>query len=136
MSKPLAAAPDAERVTVDYLTTAMAARGETCTVGVVIPTVAWTPTTTSHVQVALDGTPVVQYPVMESATVRVTAWAGTTTEAKRLLRLSLALLLAHPGGSGVGSVRPLTGCLPATDPVTKAQLASGSVRMNLRMSVL
>ena len=48
MSKPLAAAPDAERVTVDYLTTAMAARGETCTVGVVIPTVAWTPTTTSH----------------------------------------------------------------------------------------
>lgn len=134
--KPLAAAPSAEKVAVDYLTAALAARGETVTCGVVIPTVAWTPTTTKHVQVALDGTPRVQYPIMESASLRVTCWSHDTVESQRLVRLCLGLLLSHPGGSGVGSIRPLTGCLPTKDPTTGAQLATGSVRMNLLMSVL
>ena len=136
MTTPLAAAPDAEILAINYLTTALAARGETATVGVIIPTTTTWTGSTKFIQVALDGTPIVEYPVMERASVRVTAWAGSTTEAKRLCRLVLGLLCSHPGGSGVGSIRPLTGCLPTKDPTTDAQLATGSVQMNLRMSVL
>lgn len=136
MSKPLAAAPDAEIVAVQYLTAALVAHGETVTVGVVIPTTSTWTASTKFIQVALDGTPTVEYPVMERASLRVTAWAGSTTEAKRLCRVVLAMLLSHPGGNGVGSIRPLTGCLPTKDPTTGAQLATGSVRMNLLYSLL
>ena len=132
--KPLTIAPDAEHVTVDYLTPALAARGEDVTVGVNIPS-AWDTSTKPHVQVALDGTPDVQYPILSVATVRITAWALSTTTAKALVSLAMGLMLSHPGSTTVASVRPLTGALPTKDPDTKAQLASVTVRVNLRMSV-
>lgn len=133
--KPLTTPSDAERVTIDYLTPALLARGQDVTCGVNIPTT-WTTTTKPHVQVGWDGTPRSFYPIADVATVRVTAWASTTTAAKALVGLCEGLLLSHPGGGGVGNVRPGTGVLPAQDPATKAQLASISVLMTLRRTVL
>ena len=135
MSKPLAVPPDAERVIVDFLTTALAARSQDVTVGVDLPTT-WTTTTKDHVQVALDGTPSVQYPILWRASVRITWWASSTTRAKAGVALCQALLCAHPGSVSVASVQPLTGVLPTRDPDTGAQLASVSVRVNLLGTVL
>ena len=135
MSKPLAVTPDAEHVVVDYLTTALAARAQDVTVGVNVPS-AWTQGTKAHVQVGLDGTPSVRYPVLASASVRVTCWHATTTAAKALVALCEGLLCSHPGSAQIGSVRSLTGVLPTRDPDTGAQLASVSVRVNLLYAVL
>lgn len=132
--KPLTIPPDAERVSIDYLTTALAARGQDVTCGVTIPTT-WVTGTKSHVQVALDGTPEVFYPIFARASIRVTAWASSTTAAKALAGLCQGLLCSHPGDAAVGSVQALTGTLPTQDPVTLAQLASVTVRLNLRYSV-
>ena len=133
--KPLAIPPDAEHVAIDYLTPALAARGQDVTCGVNIPTT-WTSTTKSHVQVALDGTPEITYPIRWRTTIRLTAWASTTTAAKALAALAHGLMLQHPGSPEVGSVRPLTGTLPTRDPVTGAQLASVTVQVNLTGAVL
>ena len=135
MSIPLAVPPDAEHVVIDYLTPALAARGQDVTCGVDIPTT-WTTTTKPHVQVALDGTPEVIYPILGRATLRVTAWSSSPTTAKALVALAHGLLLSHPGSLEVGSIRPLTGTLPTRDPVSGAHLASVTVRVNLRYSVL
>jgi len=135
VSKPLAIPPDAEHVTIDYLTPALLARGQDVTVGVDIPTT-WATGTKSHVQVALDGTPEVTYPIRWRTTIRLTAWASTTTAAKALAALAHGLMLQHPGSPEVGSVRPLTGTLPTRDPVTGAQLASVTVQVNLTGTVL
>ena len=132
---PLAVAPDAERLTIDYLRPALAARSVTATVGVDIPTT-WTTTSTQHVQVALDGTPSLEYPILARATVRLTAWAPSTTAAKALVSLAQGLMCAHPGDASVASVQALTGVLPTRDPDSGAQLASVTVRLNLRMTVL
>ena len=135
MSKPLAVAPDAERLTIDYLVAALAARSVAATVGVDIPTT-WAPTSTQHLQVALDGTPSLEYPILARATVRLTAWASSTTAAKALVSLAQGLMCSHPGDVSVASVQALTGVLPTRDPDSGAQLASCTVRVNLRMSVL
>lgn len=129
--KPLAVPPLAETVTIDYLTAELAARSQDVTCGVVIPS-AWAPGTKPHVQVALDGTPVVQYPVLWWATVRVTVWATATTAAQNLAGLCEALLLSHAGSATVAGALPGTGLLVTTDPDTKAALASVTVRLKLR----
>lgn len=133
--KPLVRPPRAETVVVDYLATALAARGQDVTVGVTIPTT-WAPGTKPHVQVGHDGTPIVEYPILWRASVRITTWATATTVTQDLAGLCEALMLSHPGSTEVGSVRPLTGTLPTRDPDTGAQLASVSVQVNLRGSVL
>jgi len=130
VTKPLATPPDAERVIVDYLAAALVTQGQDVTVGVDIPTT-WTPGTKPHVQVAWDGTPDMAYPVVWRCTVRVTAWATKTSDAKALAGLCNALLCVHEGSTEVGSVRPLTGTLPARDPDTDAELASFTVQVNL-----
>lgn len=133
--KTLAVPPDAEHVVIDYLTTALAARGQDVTCGVNIPTT-WATGTKPHVQVGHDGTPIVEYPILWRASVRVTCWASSTTTAKSLAALCFALLCSHPGSLEVGSVRPLTGTLPTKDPDTGAQLASVSVQVNLLGAVV
>jgi hypothetical protein len=130
VSKPVAVPADAERTAVDILTAALAARAQDVTVGVDLPA-AWTSGTKPHVQVALDGTPELTYPVMWSATVRVTCWHSSTTTAKALAALCQAILCSYAGSAAVASVQPLTGVLPTRDPDTGAQLASITVRMNL-----
>jgi len=127
--------PDAEHVAVDYLTSALLARAQDVTVGVNIPAT-WVAGTKPHVQVALDGTPIVEYPILFRSTIRVTCWHASTTTAKALAALCQAILCAHPGSVQVASVQPLTGVLPARDPDTGVQLASISVRLNLRGTVV
>lgn len=130
MSKPLIAPDDAEHLGIDFLTAALADRTEDVTVGVNVPST-WKKGTKAHVQVGLDGTPTVTPPVWR-ATLRVTCWHESTTEAKRLARLCEALLLTHPGSPGWAGCLPGTGVLPAKDPDTGAQLASITVLAKLR----
>lgn len=134
MSKPLLAPDDAERLGVDFLTDALGSRAEDVTVGVNVPP-SWAKGTKAHVQVALDGTPVVAPPLWR-ATLRVTCWHESTTEAKRLARLCEGLLLAHPGSPGWSGCLPGTGVLPTRDPDTGAQLASITVLAKLRGQAL
>lgn len=131
MAKPLVAPPDPERLIVDLLTGLLASRGEDVTVGVEVPST-WTTGQKPHVQVALDGTPTVQYPVLWVATMRVTSWADGPTEAKDRANLCQALLLAHTGADGLAGCLPGTGVLPARDNATDAALASITVRAKLR----
>lgn len=133
--KPLAVPPDAEHVAIDILTPALAARAQDVTVGVNVPS-AWTVGTKPHVQVALDGTPDLTYPILWRATVRITTWHASTTTAKALVALCQAILCAYPGSAAVASVQALTGVLPTRDPDTGAQLASVTVRLNLLGSVI
>lgn len=84
------------------------------------------------IEVAWDGTPLVAHPVVEHATIRVTAWALTRARAIELVSLAQGLLLAHAGGMGIARIGALTGVLPARDPVTNAELASVTVRVSVR----
>ncbi len=129
--KPLVRFSDVEHFAVDYLTAGLAAHGEDVTVGVDLPA-DWTPADVPHVAVSHDGTPGLTYPVLAAATLRVTCWAGSTTAAKALAGLCLALLAAYPGGEPVYGINPLTGVLPARDPDNGAPIASVTVRVNAK----
>ena len=130
MTKPVAIPTDAERATKDYLIAQFAARGTDVTCAIGEPQT-WAAATKSHVQVALDGTPSATYPVTAASTVRLTAWAVKTTDAKNLCALAQGIMLAHQGGGGIQSVNFLTGTLPTKDEDTGAQLASATVRVNV-----
>lgn len=122
--------PDAERAVVDLLGTLLAAAGEGASVGVGVPT-GWDPTVDlPHLQVAWDGTPIVEHPIVARCTIRVVARAATTTEAKRLAWLAHGLLLGH--GGTVATFAPLTGPLPARDLDTAAELCSITLRATFR----
>jgi len=129
MTKPVAIPTDAERATVDYLTTELAAHGEDVTCGVNEPT-PWADAVKPHLQVMSDGTPSATYPMTAAVTIRLTAWATGTTTAKALVGLAQGIMCAHPGGSGIQSVRFLTGTLPTKDADTGAQLATATIRVN------
>ncbi len=135
MAKPLAVPVDAERATSVLLLSLLTGRGEDVTVGVELPE-KWKLGSKAHVQVALDGTPEVLYPVRARATVRITVWHDHTTNSKRLANLCMGLLLSYPGDRDVASYQALTGVLPATDPDTKADLASITVRAVMRFTAL
>lgn len=127
--KPVAVYPDIERLVVDHLKLWLA---PDATVGVGVPP-GWTLTSTPHVSVALDGQ-LIDHPVVAHCTIRCTARAASTTEAKRLATLAQAHLLAVPDfACGAAS---LTGVLPARDPDTHAELASVTVRVSVRSQVL
>lgn len=133
--KLIAITVSAEVVAVDYLEAGLALQGEGVTVGAHEPT-DWSVATKPHVQVALDGTPNGTYPMTAAATLRITVWATSTGEAQRIDQLARAVMLAHPGGSGVQSVREGIGMLPTRDPDTRAELATCTVRMNLGYTVV
>jgi hypothetical protein len=129
--KVVAVPPDGERLAVDLLEAELAARGQDVTVGVNLPPT-WTRKTKAHVQVAMDGTPTGNYPVLFNTVIRVTVWASSSTLAKALAALCQGVLLAHGGQPGWDGCRFGTGVLPATDPGTKADLASVTVIAKLR----
>lgn len=128
MSKPLVTYPDPERAVVDHLADALA--GEDVTVGIGLPS-AWNKAGVPHLQVACDGTPTDEHPIAHRTTIRVVAWASSTSEAKRLALLAHGHLLAAPTGD-LHSVSPLTGLLPAHDRDHDAELASFTVRARVR----
>ena len=130
--KPLAAPYDAEQLALEILTPRLANRGETCQARTDVPT-GWTPSDEDAVaQVALDGTPTVQAPVLWVAVLRVTIHAKSRTESKRLAVLCQALLVAYEGDYRVGAITPGIGPNVATDPVNNAELAFITVQPHLR----
>lgn len=129
MTKPLVTYPDAERVAVDLLTAELDDPADV-TVGINLPA-AWTPTDPVHVQVTWDGTPTDDHPVRMIATVRITVWADSPTEAKRVAMLAKGHLCGYTTGiTGLVNVMPLTGPLPVRDPDhDNAALCMVTVRM-------
>lgn len=121
--KPAVIYPDAEVSTRETLTALLA--DEACTVTIGKPA-DWTPGSTPHVQVNLDGTPRIEHPIVAYATIRVTVWDHNPGPAKDLAALAMGLLLAEP------FVSPLTGILPARDPRSDAELASFTCRVATR----
>lgn len=130
--KTLATYPDAEHLVVDWLTDNL--DEPDCTIGVGVPT-DWT-RGDLHVQVDLDGTPRMDHPVLSHSTIRLVAWAASTTEAKRLAAKAHGVLLAHPGGGGIAGTRALTGVFPAKDSKTGAEIASVTTRVTLRAALI
>jgi hypothetical protein len=131
MTRPQVTFPDAQRAVVDLLTELLDDAGETVTVAVGVPN-GWKPGTTSHLEVASDGTPDQTWPVVAYPTIRIVARASTTTEAKRLAALAEGLLVAYGGGDTISTIRPLTGVLPARDDQTNAEIASVTLRVAVR----
>lgn len=129
--KPLVTYPDPEIALRALLDELIAPHEPTATVTVGVPT-DWTPASPPHLEVAWDGTPNMTHPVVAHATIRVVVRAKLTTDAKRIAALAQGLLLAHDGSDGISVIRPLTGILPARDPLTEAELASFTVRASVR----
>lgn len=121
--KTSATYPDPEREVVDYLTDLL--DGE-CTVGVGVPSdhEADSP---AHLQVSSDGQ-TLTHPISTDALVRLTAWAPSTTEAKRLCALAQGLLLA----TQEWPTHSVSGPIPARDPDTRTELATCSVEVSFR----
>lgn len=126
MTKLLVTFPDAERLVLEHLEPLLAED-----VGIKVPA-DWKPGSTNHLQVVLDGTPVVHRFVAQLATIRLTARCATPTEAKALAQLGLAYLVAGGWPDGITNAVPLTGPLPARDPQTLAELASVTARVTVR----
>ena len=129
--KPLVRTQDEERIVRDVLSSLLAARGETATVGVGVPA-AWTLSSPTYVQVSSDGDPVATWPVSTRPTVRVCVWSKSTTTSKALAGLCMGLLLAYPRNGGMAGTRFGTGVLSARDPETRAELSYVTVGVTLR----
>lgn len=126
--------PDVERPVRDYLAVELLALGEDLTVAIGVPAT-WSqanPAQKPHVQVDWDGTPDIRNNLVAFATVRVVAWARSTTEAKRLGALAQGVLCGHPGGAVIKGAVPLTGVLPTRDPATSAEIAATTSRVTVR----
>lgn len=139
--KPLVTFGDAEAAMRSYLLAAWAARGEAYkpdTISNTFPTAGALAAGQVHLQVTLDGTPTVEYPATERATVRFTYWtnAGAPSDAKRGAAITQGLVATHPGDAAVWSTRILTGRLRGTDPDTGNQFASFTARVTLRPTAL
>lgn len=124
-----------------YLLTAWADRDETYapdTISNTFPTVGALAAGQVHLQVTLDGTPTVEYPATERATVRFTYWTNgdAPSDAKRGAAITQGLVATHPGDSSVWSTRILTGRLKGTDPATGNQFVSFTARVTLRPTAL
>jgi hypothetical protein len=90
---------------------------------------------TPYVMVRLDGSTVI-YPVVETATIRVSVWHSTEADGLALGQRVRAVLCGYPGGSEVRSIAPLTGSIPTTDPDTGLPLSSFTVAVRLRPTSL
>lgn len=126
---------------VDYLLTRFAGRDEPYLAGIDVGV--WYPATSSpetpalpFVQVAADGTPVLEWPVTGRATVRVTVWHKNPGPAAQTAALVLGLLAEHPGDDRLWAVHPLTGPLAAVDPNGGAHLSSLTVRASVKPATL
>lgn len=134
--KPVVTFGDPERLVVDHLTAVVDGSIPEPTVGIGTPPAGWVATDTApHLQVSWDGTPAAEWPVVQKATIRVTAHAASPTTAKRVAGLAQALLLAGGWPAGISSIRYLTGILPAQDPDTLAELASFTVQVSYRSTL-
>lgn len=105
------------------------------TVGIGLPA-DWTMASPPHLQVAQDGTRVPSHRITAKVLVRITAWAGSTSEAKALALAAEARLTAHPGDGSLGTIHTAAGMFPARDEATGAELASFTVSVTVRSTPL
>lgn len=123
--------PDTESAVVDVLQDLLAtwAPDATCSTGVPADWAGSSP----HIQVAVDGTPVIDHPFRAWPTVRVTVHGapGSPTATKALATLAQGLLCAHRDAT-IRHAKALTGVLHERDPETNAELASFTCRVNVR----
>ncbi len=128
MTNPDVMPQDAERLVVDRLTILIAGDTATPTVGIALPN-GWTKAAAPHLQVEAF-TAFANWPVQTRPTIRVVAWAASTTEAKRLAAKAGGLLTAYEGE--LGPVRWLTGPDAARDDKTQAEIASVELTAAIR----
>lgn len=85
----------------------------------------WTPTAGPVLVVADDGGPVL-YPIKSDHTIRLTAWAGGRTQARRIVALAAGKLCAiRPRPTGVASVdSEMGGVIDDRDEATGSFFAS------------
>lgn len=88
------------------------------------------------VRLSRDGTPSATYPVVANRTLRVVVWHRSTTLAKSLAELCLALLLTHPGDEVISGCTYLTGVQPGTDPDNEGDIAAFTVRANVSATIV
>ena len=117
---------DDEALTIDVLVEVMGALDEDVTVGVGVPA-GWGPRSTPHLRITSDGTPSIDN-CSSRATVRVVAYAASTTEAKRLAGLAQAVLVAR---YDLINAVALTGVQApdGRDPETSAEIAMTTVQV-------
>lgn len=130
--------PDPEPAVRAWLTDQFEEYGENVTVAIGVPE-SWSSLDseqTPHIQVDSDGVPDIRNNLVGFATIRVTAWAHSTGEAKRLAAMAQGLLCGHPGAEIIKGATPLTGVLPARDPETSAELASTTSRVAIRSALI
>ncbi|MFF3671689.1 hypothetical protein [Microtetraspora malaysiensis] len=137
--KPLVVFGDARAAGLDVLRAGLAGRPEQYAQGVTYgarPPVDRSPERPQlpFVLVALD-VDLPQYPVNSRSTVRVTVWHRTSQDAVDLAQLCQGLLCVH-SGPVIRGVRPLTGPVPAVDPLTAIDLATFTVAANVRPQVV
>lgn len=125
---PVRLQPDVEQILVDYIA---GHRAED--VGTQLPD-DWQPGSSPFVQVTLDGTPTVDYPIRCVCTVRVTVWATGRTEARDIAAPVQALLLSHPGDASVQRIGPGVGLYGAKDSRNGGQMASFTVNASLALT--
>ncbi len=128
---------DAERAVIDLITASLSGRAESyfqsVTVGPGFPSGSTGVASVRHVQVELDGTPAVAYPVTERATVRVTCWLskGKRTDVKAMAGIVQGLMLAQArGGSSLLAILPGTGRLVDADRDTGLSFCTFTVRVS------
>lgn len=128
MTRPNVTYPRADSAVVAELASAISSTE--CTVGATLPA-DWTPGSLPHIQVLIDGTPIVQHPVAIAPTVRLVAWASSPTLAHTWAMHAHGHVLAYEGDEFAAF--PLTGPLPAVDPDHQnAALCSCTVRVRVR----
>lgn len=88
-----------------------------------------------YVMVRLDGS-ATSYPVVETATIRLSVWHKTEAEALALAQQLRGVLCGYPGGSHVRSIAPLAGAIPTLDPDNGLPLSSFTVAARLRPTTL
>ncbi len=138
--RPQVTFPDAERALLGFLGPLWAARSEPfkpATRSNKFPSAALAGNAT-HLQVELDGTPLVEYPATERATVRFTFWSAPSSQdnAKQGASITQALIATHPGDDDVWSTRILTGRLKGVDDDTRNNFVSFTARVSLRPTAL
>lgn len=138
--KPVAVFGDAQAAAATALRALLADRTEPYAAGVQVGSKVPSDRSTDlphlpYVLVRLDGTPSVQYPIVATGTLRITAWHADEGQAHDLVQLCHGLILAY-SGPVIARVRPGTGVLPATDPDTGIPIASITVTVHIRSTVV
>jgi predicted small lipoprotein YifL len=76
------------------------------------------------------------YPVLQTATIRVTVWGASEASGLALAGRLMAYLLSYAGDTEVRGFGDLTGPLPTTDPDTGRPISTFTVAARLRPAPL